>query len=55
MTHAIWHFIIFAHAVNILMGVHAYVYNCEVVAEACLFPVLLCTIVLKHLNGPAWY
>lgn len=34
-------FITFAHAVKIFMGIHAYIYNCEVVAEACLFPVVM--------------
>lgn len=34
-------FITFAHAVKIFMGIHAYIYNCEVVAEACLFPVIM--------------
>lgn len=44
----------FAHAVNILMGVHAYIYKrSEVVAEACLFPVLLCTLFLKRIKGYA--
>jgi len=51
--------IIFTHANNILTGVYAYFYNCQAVAQACLFPVLLCTMLLKHRitesqNGRGW-